>query len=136
MVSKARIRVALGFALAAVAGGCASTTQSAWDRADLAPSKRAPASIGGSTVCPVVLSNQTDQQLNAGYVVGGVESVLGLIPAGRSLSFRVSCSPGSIEAFAYAPGGFLGGDEEYRTSAHLAPERHTKLGFTVVNRIR
>jgi hypothetical protein len=125
-------RVTLVLVAACSATACAGAP-SAWEPYGAAASETARA---GSAVCPVVLTNQTDEQLDAGYAVGGVESVLGLIPAGRSLSFGVSCTPGRIEAFAVAGGGFLGGGPEYRTVASLDREGPTRMGFTVVDRVR
>jgi hypothetical protein len=127
-------RATLVLVAACSATACVGAS-SAWDPYGAAMETARPATPG-SSVCPVVLSNQTDEQLDAGYAVGGVESVLGLIPAGRSLSFGVSCTPGEIEAFAVAGSGFLGGGPEYRTVASLDREQPTRMGFTVVDRVR
>lgn len=50
-------------------------------------------------------SNETDQQLDASYTVDGVQSVLGLMPAGRSPSFSVWCDRRAILAPAPDPAG-------------------------------
>jgi hypothetical protein len=128
-------RIMLVLVAACSATACAGAP-SAWDPYGAAAVETARSSTVGSAVCPVVLSNQTDEHLDAGYAVDGVESVLGLIPAGRSLSFGVSCTPGRIEAFAVAGGGFLGPGPEYRTVARLDRARPTRMGFTVVDRVR
>lgn len=94
-----------------------------------------PAQAPGSSICPVVLSNETDQQLD-GYAVEGVQSVLGLIPAGRSLSFSVWCGGGSIEAYGVASDTFFGDGYEYRTLAELDSSRATRMGFAVADRLR
>lgn len=86
--------------------------------------------------CPVVLSNLTDVGLDARYVSDGVSSPLGLIPAGGSLSFGVSCAAARIEAYAEADGGLLGDGYEYLAVARPRTDRPTRMGFTVTSRIR
>ena len=121
--------------LSAVALSACATVHDPFDAPAAMAAKRAPEQP--STFCPVVLSNRTDQQLDAGYLVGGVDSVLGLIPAGRSLSFQVSCAGGEVVAYAVAStGGFLGGGNEYRAVAPLDTSRETRLDFTLANRVR
>jgi hypothetical protein len=129
------IRIPLVATVLVAAGACASAGP--WEAHDRSVAERSSAARSdGTGVCPVVLTNQTDQQLDAGYVLAGVQSELGLIPAGRSLSFGVSCSSGQIEAFGFAQGAFLGEGPEYRTLASLEREQPTRVGLTIVNRIR
>ena len=135
MLEARTARLALAGAIAALGAACASAG-GPWDRHDEHPQRARAPEARPAAVCPVVLSNETDQRLDVGYVLGGVTSVLGLIPAGRSLSFSVSCDPGSIEAFGVASGFFLGGGDQYRTVASLDPDRATRMGFTLTDRIR
>ena len=131
------LRMLSPFALVLVAAGaCASAGP--WEAHDRSVAERSSAARSdGTGVCPVVLTNQTDQQLDASYLHGGVQSVLGLIPAGRSLSFGVQCDGGSIEAFAVAStGGLLGGPDEYRTVSAIAPAGATRVDFTMIDRVR
>ena len=122
-----------GFAL----GACASAGPDAFQRQAVdAERARAEAAAAHRSVCPVVVSNATDHRLEAGYALEGETSVLGMIPAGRSLSFQVRCTANRIEAFATAPGtGFLGGPEEYRTVAALDRTQETKVRFTLTDRV-
>lgn len=129
-------RIGLIAAAALVAGACASNPN-AFERHDRATAAvEAAEAASERVVCPVVVSNGTDQQLEAGYALQGESSVLGLIPAGRSLSFRVRCTADRIEAFATAPHtGFLGGPEEYRTVAALDRTQETRVHFTLTDRV-
>ena len=130
-------RFALVSILGATLSACASGSN-AFDRHDRMISKeRAEVASADRGVCPVVVSNATDQQMDAVYQVRGVESMLGLIPAGRSLAFGVSCDAGAIEAFAVSDvGGLLGGAEEYRTMSSLDKTGATRMSFTVADRVR
>ena len=123
--------------LGATLSACASGSNG-FDRQDrFVSQQRAEAASADRGVCPVVVSNATDRQLDAVYQVGGVESMLGLIPAGRSLAFGVSCDAGAIEAFAVSDmGGLLGGAEEYRTMSSLDRTGATRMSFTVMDRVR
>lgn len=134
-IHRSRIGLLAGAALAL--GACASHSD-AFERADrVAAAREADEASAHQVVCPVVVSNATDHQLHAGYALQGEESVLGMIPAGRSLAFRVRCTAERIEAFATAPNtGFLGGPEEYRTVAALDRTRETRVRFTLTDRIR
>jgi len=128
-----RIGVLAGTAL--VLGACASSPD-AFERHDDWTATAAAAAAAHEVVCPVVVSNATDHQLEAGYALQGEESVLGLIPAGRSLSFQVRCTAERIEAFATAPGtGFFGGPEQYRTVAALDRTQATRMSFTLTDRV-
>lgn len=137
MLASRTSRLALVVTLAAGASACASASN-AFERHDRYAAEQQAAAVDASrVVCPVVLSNATDVQLDAGYQVGGVQSVLGLIPAGRSLSFGVVCDAGSIEAFAVSEaGGLFGGGSEYRTLSAVDPSGSTRVSFTATDRVR
>ena len=130
-------RLALVSILGATLAACASGS-SAFERHDRWVSQqRAEVVSADRGVCPVVVSNATDRHLDAVYEVGGVQSMLGLIPAGRSLAFGVSCDAGAIEAFGVSDmGGLLGGAEEYRTVSPLDRTGATRVSFTVTDRVR
>ena len=135
MLEQQKARVALVGALAMGLTACAAGPD-VFERHAVYPRIAAPAPAA-SAYCPVVLSNRTDQQIDAGYTQDGVESTLGLIPAGRSLSFRVSCGAGALVAHGVASNsGFLGDPNEYRAVAEVDHARETRVDFTVANRIR
>lgn len=136
MVTLPSTRIALLAAAVVASGACASSSD-AFARHDRAvTAERVVEATEGEVVCPVVVSNATDLQLEAGYELDGEESRLGLIPAGRSLSFQVRCTARRIEAFATAPGtGFFGGEEEYRTVAALDRTQATRVRFTLTDRV-
>jgi hypothetical protein len=120
-----------------VTGACASSAPDVFQRQARASARmQLEAATADRSVCPVVVSNATDHHLDASYALQGERSVLGLIPAGRSLAIEVRCTAGRIEAFATAPGtGFLGGPEEYRTVAALDRTRETRVRFTLTDRV-
>jgi hypothetical protein len=135
MLHHQKARSALLGALTIGASACA-TGPDVFERHARYPAIAAPA-LAASAYCPVVLSNRTDQQLDAGYTQAGVESTLGMIPAGRSLSFRVSCGAGALVAHGVASNSaFLGDPNEYRAIAEVDDARETRVDFTVANRIR
>jgi hypothetical protein len=135
MRSHEKFRVALVGALTIVLSACA-TGPDVFERHAMYPAIAAPVPEA-SAYCPVVLSNRTDQQIDAGYTHAGVQSTLGLIPAGRSLSFRVSCGAGALVAHGVASStAFLGDPNEYRAIAEVDDARETRVDFTVANRIR
>ena len=138
MISVRTLQSALsGAVLVCTVSACASSSNAFTRHEQFMVEQSAQASQADRAVCPVVLSNGTDQSLDAGYRLGGVQSVLGLIPAGRSLSFGVLCNAGPIEAFAVSDfGGLMGGAEHYRTVAPLSASGATRMSFTVVDRIR
>ena len=138
MTSYAKLRSALCVAFVAVAtSACASSSNVFANHDRFIARQQAQAAAAERSVCPVVLSNGTDQQLDAGYRIGGVASVLGLIPAGQSLSFGVVCDAGPIEAFAVSNmGGLFGDAGEYRTVSQLDLVGATRMSFTVVDRVR
>lgn len=130
-------RMGLVAMIAVAASACASTPDAFARHDRFMTESRAAEAAEDRGVCPVVLSNTTDQQLDARYTLQGVESMLGRIPAGRSLSFRVGCRAGSIEASAVSSrGGLLGGGYEYRTTSRIDPAGPTQLKFTVADRVR
>lgn len=125
-------RLATVFALSAVLGACAAAP-SPWQAHEAAVLVK---SIDVErAVCPVVLSNQTGEQVAAGYVSNGVEAQLGYLPSGQSLEFRVACKVGGIEAFAETTGGFFEG-MRYRKMARLDLGKATRLQLTQADRIR
>ena len=130
-------RITLVAGLAFGLGACATGSPDAFQRqADAVVQERVEAAAADRMVCPVVVSNATDQQLEAGYTLEGQRSALGLIPAGRSLAFHVRCAADRIEAFATAPGtGFFGGPDEYRTVAALDRTSETRVRFTLTDRV-
>lgn len=128
-------RIVLIGVLGCALGACA-TLPNAFERSDRAAAEKHAAAAADRVVCPVVVSNATDQHLDAGYSLEGERSVLGMIPAGRSVAFDVRCAAERIEAFATGPGsGFLGGPEEYRTVAALDRTRATAVSFTLSDRV-
>jgi hypothetical protein len=131
-LSRIGLLAAVGLGLGACAG-----YRDAFERAARPPVVEKSADAAESrTVCPVVVSNGTDQHLEAGYALEGETSTLGLIPAGRSLSFRVRCTAERIEAFAIAPNsGFLRGPDRYRTVAALDRTQETRVRFTLTDRV-
>jgi len=133
-----RFRFALTAAALAVATSACASAPNAFVRHDRFMAEQQTQAAGADrAVCPVVLSNGTDQQLDARYSLGGVQSLLGLIPAGRSLSFGVLCDAGPVEAFAVSDmGGLLGGAQESRTVSSLDPSGATRMSFTVTDRVR
>ena len=125
----------LAVTVIAVAGlGACATSHHAWDVRDRG-SVRAP-EAPNSLHCPVVVTNQTGHILDAGYVVGGVRSMLGVIPDGRSLTLGVSCDGGAIEAFARSTTSPSMSGERYQTAADIAAAGATRLRFTVLDRVR
>lgn len=136
MLDRSLTQAALALVLAVSTGACAATPN-VWELHDMHErQQRAGAVESTATVCPVLLTNHTDMQLDAGFEAGGVSSVLGLIPAGRSLGFSVACDVGPVQAFAVSNGGFLGGPQEYRAVAPLRRGRTTELGLSLANRVR
>lgn len=130
--------IALVATAALALGGCATSSPDVFQQqAAAAAQARVEAAAAGRSVCPVVVANATDHQLEASYALQGERSLLGLIPAGRSLSFQVRCAAERIEAFGTAPDtGFLGGPEEYRTVAALDRTQATTVRFTLTDRVR
>ncbi len=118
-------------------GACASSPDAFARHQGVAAEARLAEVASGDVVCPVVVSNGTDHQLEAEYALEGETSRLGLIPAGRSLSFQVRCTADRIEAMATARGtGFFGGPDEYRTVAVLDRTQATRVRFTLTDRVR
>jgi len=86
--------------------------------------------------CPVLLTNETDAVIEAGYVRMGVESVVGWIPVGESQEVTVSCREGRIEAFALSGGGVFDDHVRYRKLARLHASRVTLVEITAADRVR
>ena len=137
MSTRRAIRIALLSGVGLASAACATTSPDVFARQARAVAEEAKeAGDSDRAVCPVVVSNAADHPLEAGYALRGERSRLGLIPAGRSLSFQVSCEARRIEAFATAPGtGFMGGPEEYRTAAALSRTHATRVSFTLIDRV-
>lgn len=120
-----------------VLGACASSPDAFSRHQRSLAEQKVVEATGDEVVCPVVVSNGTDHPLEAEYALQGETSRLGLIPAGRSLSFRVRCTADRIEAMATARGtGFFGGPDEYRTGAVLDRSGATRVRFTLTDRVR
>lgn len=132
-----QIRFAALAGAALVMGACASSPDAFARHQRTVAEKQVVESVSDEVVCPVVISNATDQQLEAEYALQGETSQLGLIPAGRSLSFQVRCTAQRIEASATAQGtGFFGGPDQYHTVAVLDRNRATRVRFTLTDRVR
>lgn len=87
------------------------------------------------STCPVLLTNATDDVIEAGYVRLGVESVIAMIPAGHSHDLTVSCRDGRIEAFALSGGGVFDDHVRYRKLARLHASRVTRVDITAADRV-
>jgi len=130
-------RIILLAAAAAALGACSTHSDAFGRHEEFMARQRADAAAADRKICPVVVSNATDQQLAASYRLEGHESILGMIPAGRSLSFVVFCNARRIEALATAThGGLLGGADEYRAVAALDRTQATRVAITVRDRVR
>lgn len=136
METPTRLRFAILTSAVLVMGACASSPDAFARHQRSLADKQVVAEANDEVVCPVVVSNGTDQQLEAEYALEGRTSRLGLIPAGRSLSFQVRCTD-RIEASATAHGtGFFGGPDKYQTVAILDRTQTTRVRFTLTDRVR
>ena len=132
-----QIRFAALAGAALVMGACASNPDAFARHQRTVAEKQVVESVSDEVVCPVVVWNATDHQLQAEYALEGETSRLGVIPAGRSLTFQVRCTAQRIEASATAQGtGFFGGPDEYHTEAVLDRTQTTRVRFTLTDRVR
>lgn len=137
MQTPTHVRFAVLAGAVIAVGACASTPDAFERQRGLMAEEQVARATSDEVVCPVVVSNGTDHQLEAEYALQGQTSRLGLIPAGRSLSFQVRCTADRIEAMAKAQGtGFFGGPDEYRTVAVLDRTQPTRVRFTLTDRVR
>ena len=132
-----KIRFAALAGAALVMGACASSPDAFARHQRTMAEKQVVESVSDEVVCPVVISNATDQQLEAEYALQGETSQLGRHTARRSRSFQARGGAQRMEASATAQGtGFFGGPDEYRTVAVLDRTRATRVRFTLTDRVR
>lgn len=122
------------FTLLALVLTACTATSSPW-RAHDATADLKMRSSDPTAECPVVFSNATDELIEAGYLTLGVESSVGLIPAGHSLWVAVLCKRERIEAFAVAERGASDRVVRYRKLARLNLAQVTHLDITAADRV-
>lgn len=116
-------------------GACAGASSSPWRSHDATADLKARAGAPGA-VCPVVFSNATDAMIEAGFLALGVESSIGFIPSGQSLTVAVACRRERIEAFAVSELGVKDEVVRYRKLARLNLVQVTHLDITAADRVR
>ena len=126
--------VVLGLVVLALAA-CAGASSSPWLSHDATADLKVRAGAPGAD-CPVVFSNATDNMIEAGFLAMGVESSIGLIPSGQSLTVAVACRQERIEAFAVSELGVMDEVVRYRKLARLNLVQVTHLDITAADRVR
>jgi hypothetical protein len=88
-------------------------------------------------LCPVLVSNSTDDHLEVEYEAAGIRSALGILPAGQQVRFGVFCDAEQVDAHGVSTmGGLYGDGIEYRTSARLDRTKPAVLHFTRTHAVR